>query len=128
MFLRFVGGPDAEDPHCLTGVFVAAQRLRDEGRLYDYEVALLNETYAWFNENLPCPPFVRFLGSGEWTPGAVAWFRDGAGEPLRRIWDLVHILRENGVPVRLVTTDRPGRIVYVDKYQIVAETPTGPDA
>jgi hypothetical protein len=123
MFVRFVAGADAEDAFWLTGVFVEARLLRDEGRLYAYEVELLEETYAWFNENLPCPPFGANLRSGAWTPEAVAWFRDDAGEPLRRIWDLVHLLRENGVPVRLVTTDRPGKIVYRDAYQIVAETP-----
>jgi hypothetical protein len=123
MFVRFVAGTEAENAYRLDGVFVASRLLREEGRLYAHEIGLLDETYAWFNEYLPCPPFAAKLRSGEWTRDAVAWFRDDAGEPLRRIWDLVHLLRENGVPVRLVAAGRPGKIVYRDPYQVVAETP-----
>jgi hypothetical protein len=123
MFVRFVAGTEAENAYRLDGVFVESRLLRDEGRLYAYEIRFLDETYAWFNEYLPCPPFEAKLRSGEWTPDAVAWFRDDASEPLRRIWDLVHLLRENGVPVRFVASDRSGKIVYRDEYQVVAETP-----
>src|SRR5579871_2338394 len=123
MYLRFVVGDDAENASWLTGVFTEARLLRDEGKLYAYEVELLEETYAWFNDHLPCPPFGANLRSGAWTRDAVAWFRDDAGECLRRIWDLVFLLREYGVPVRLVTAERPGKVVYRDDYQVVAETP-----
>ena len=116
-------GDDSENAFWLTGVFTEARLLNEEGRLYAYEVDLLEETYAWFNDRLPCPPFAAKLRAGEWTRNAVSWFRDDAGEPLRRIWDLVHLLRENGVSVRLVATDRPGKIVYRDDDQVVAETP-----
>ena len=125
MFVRFVVGADAENASRLTGVINMAQALRDAGKLelYGYESALLEDIGEWFNENLPCPPFRRKLKSGEWTPQAVSWFRADAGEPLRRIWDIVAILREHGVPVRMVTTENPGKIVYSDRYQVVAETP-----
>lgn len=123
MFVRFVAGTEAENAYRLDGVFVATCLLAEEGRLYFHEIGLLDETYARYNEYLPCPPFAAMLRSGEWTSDAVAWFRDDAGEPLRRIWDLVFLLRENGVPVRLVASDQPGKIVYRDPYQVVAETP-----
>jgi hypothetical protein len=123
MYVRFVVGDDAANAYWLTGVFSWARLLREDGKLYAYEVDLLEATHAWFNEHLPCPPFQAKLRSGEWTREAVCWFRDGAGEPLRRIWDLVQLLRENAALVRLVATDRPGKIVYRDDYQVVAETP-----
>jgi hypothetical protein len=41
---------------------------------------------------------------------------------LLRIWDIVALLREHGMLVRLVTTNKPGKIVYQDRYQVVAET------
>ncbi|WZP00056.1 hypothetical protein EP7_001673 [Isosphaeraceae bacterium EP7] len=123
MFVRFVAGTEGENAFWLDGVFTVA-RLKDEaGELFSHESAMLSEIFAWFNENLPCPPFGRKLTSGEWSIDAVSWFRDDAGEPLRRMWDLVVILREHGTPVRLITTERPGTIVYRDKYQVVAETP-----
>jgi hypothetical protein len=101
---------------------VEARILRDQGELFDHESELLEEIFDWFNEHLPCPPFPKKRRSRQWTPNAVSWFRDEAGEPLRRVWDIVAILKEHGTTVRLVTTDRPGRIVYSDKYQVVAET------
>ena len=123
MFVRFVVGDDSENPFWLTGVITAARILGDEGRLFKYESDMLDELFAWFNENLPCPPFESKTRSGEWSRDAVSWFRDDAGEPLRRIWDIIAVLEDNGVLVRLVTTEKPGRIVYADEYQIVAETP-----
>src|SRR5437588_13028 len=116
MFVRFVVGSDAENAAWLTGVVTMARVLRDEGELYAFESELLEDIYDWFNEHLPCPPFGEKLRSGEWSSDAVSWFRADAKEPLRRIWDLVAILREHGVPVRLVTTDKPGKIVYSDRF------------
>jgi hypothetical protein len=123
MFVRFVVGADGENAAWLTGVITMARNLRDEGELYAYESDRLEAIFDWFNEYLPCPPFQEKLGSGEWTRDAVAWFRPEATEPVRRIWDIVAILREHGVPVRMVTTRKPGKIVYEDPYQVVAETP-----
>ncbi len=123
MFLRFVVGADSENAAWLTGVITMARILRDEGELYGYEADLLKATFDWLNRNLPCPPFGEKLGSGEWTPDAVCWFREDAREAVGRLWDIVAILREHGVPVRLVSAERPGKIVYEDAWQVVAETP-----
>ena len=123
MFVRFVVGSDAENAAWLTGVITEARLLRDAGERFDYESERLEAIYDWFKEHLPCPPFQSKLRSGEWTRDAVAWFRAEAREPIRRIWDLVAILREHGVPVRMITTEKPGKIVYDDDYQVVAETP-----
>jgi hypothetical protein len=124
MFVRFVVGSDAEDPSWLTGVITEARLLLDAGELDRHEARPLDETFEWFNDHLPCPPFEKKRRSGEWSRDAVSWFRDDAGEPLGRIWDIVALLEEHGVPVRLVKTDQPGTIVYSDRYQVVAETPS----
>src|SRR5262249_37422700 len=107
----------------LTGVFMQARELRDRGDLADYECDWLNEVFDWFNCHLPVPPFRRNLWSKRWSANAVCWYRDDAKEPLSRMWDIVAMLREHGVPVRLITTQKPGRIVFEDKFQVVAETP-----
>jgi hypothetical protein len=123
MFLRFVVGTQRENGYWLTGVIVSARTIRDKSQLYGYESAYLDEIFAWFNANLPCPPFRQKIESGEWTPDAVCWFHPGAKVPIRRIWDIVAILREHRVPVRMLTTPNPGEIVYTDDFQVVAETP-----
>jgi hypothetical protein len=63
------------------------------------------------------------LRTGEWTRDAVTWFRAEAKAPIQHIWDIVAILREHGVTVRMVTSEKPVTIVYEDEYQVVAETP-----
>ncbi len=123
MFVRFVVGTDAENPAWLTGIFTEARLLSDRGEVFDYEAERLEAIFDWFNEHLPCPPFGKKLKAGEWTRHAVAWFRAEAKRPIGRMWDIVAILEEHGVAVRMVTTEKPGRIVYEDEYQVVAETP-----
>lgn len=124
MFLRFVAGTAADNPFRLDGVFTVAEDLRAEGLLYAFEERYLEEVFAWFQEHLPCPPFRARLAAGQWSRDAVCWFRDDAGEPLSRIWNLVALIEEHGTPVRLVKHRRPGPIVYRDRYQVVAETPS----
>ena len=123
MFVRFVVGADAENAAWLTGIITEARLLRDGGSLHGYESEWLEAIFDWLNEHLPCPPFEEKFRRGEWTRDAVAWFRPGAKGPVGRMWDIVAILREHGVAVRMVTSEKPGKIVYEDAYQVVAETP-----
>jgi len=123
MYLRFVEGTDSQDGRWLTGVITAARVLKDEGRLEPYQVDIVEATYVWLNQHVPCPPFQRNLGSGKWTADAVAWFLPGATEAIQRMWELVAVLKDHDIPVRVLRTASPGMIVYRDEYQIVAETP-----
>jgi hypothetical protein len=123
MFLRFVAGTEAENAYWLDGIFTVARGVCDAGELHAYDVAFLEEVFAWFNAYLPCPPFRRMHRAGRWTRDAVSWFLRDAGDPLRRMWDLVALLEEHAVAVRMVQAHNPGPIVYRDRFQIVAETP-----
>ena len=123
VYLRFVAGTDAEDAAWLTGIITKARILKDAGELFRHECDMLDNLFDWFNANLPCPPFSRNLKSGAWSRDAVAWFKSGAGDCLSRIRDLVAILEEHGTPVRVITARNPGKIVYSDRFQVVAETP-----
>jgi hypothetical protein len=123
MYLRFVEGSDSEDGRWMTGVVTATRLLRDEGRLDVYQIEVVDSTYEWLNEHLPCPPFSSKLRSGVWSSDAVAWFRPDAKSAITRMWDLVAVLEDHDVPVRILRTRAPGKIVYRDEYQIVAETP-----
>ncbi len=100
-----------------------ARVLRDQGELEPYEVEVVESTFEWLNQHLPMPPFKHNLELGKWTEDAVAWFIPEAKEPIARMWDLVAVLKEHGVAVRVFRTEYPGRIVYRDNYQVVAETP-----
>lgn len=117
MFVRFVVGADDEDHRSLTGVLAEARLLRDENELYPYEEGWLQEIYDWFNSCLPTPPF----STGAFSKNAVAWFKTESGEFITRMWDLVAILENHDVPVRLLRSQNPGKIVYEDEYQVLVE-------
>jgi hypothetical protein len=74
----------------------------------------------WLNERLPCPPFRR----SRWSERAVCWFRSDAFWMIRRTWAIALVLRQQGQAVRVLRSDWPGRILYRDTFQVVAE----PDA
>jgi hypothetical protein len=123
MYLRFVEGAESHDSRWLTGVITAVRILRDEGRLDPYQIEIVDATFDWFNEHIPCPPFQSNLDSGKWSEDAVAWFLPEAKDAIQKMWDLVAILRDHDIPVRILRTEGPGLIVYRDQYQVVAETP-----
>jgi len=89
------------------------------------------EAFDWFNEHLPVPPVVKTQRD------ALSWFRREPGapaapeafEPLRRAFLLASHLRRVGVRVETVQCADPGRILYEDRWQVVAvpksETVTG---
>ena len=117
MFIRFVVGHDREHHRALTGIVTEARLLRDSGGLDQHEAERLEEVYEWLNAHLPCPPF----SSSGWSREAVTWFKDGAGEPVRRLWEITSMLKNHGVPVRLLRSTNPGKVLYEDSFQVVVE-------
>ena len=76
----------------------------------------------WFSDNLEKPErFSRKRNSYHRDQRAIAWFKDTAAEHLRRIRELVSILEAHGRPVSMLTSARPGYVVYEDEHQVVAE-------
>jgi len=124
-YVRFVVGTRGQDARWLTGV-VTVGRLKMR-RFDKPSRGIVRRTFKWFNTNIPCPPFEKKRKTGAWTADAVAWFRTTAREPVARLRPLIRVLRTHGFTVRTVYADNPGRVVYRDKWQVVAETPHGPD-
>ena len=122
VYIRFVAD-ETKDPFLADGIVTVAAGLKMDGELYDYEVSVLEDMFQWLNDNLPCPPFKENLGSGRWTSDAVAWFKDTAatGELVGKFWEIVAILKEHNVLVKVLKTRKPGYIVYEDEFQVVAE-------
>ena len=115
MFIRFVVGADGEDHRWLTGIITEARILRDRGRLAPHQQASLDDAYAWLKTHLPCPPFSR----SDWGPEAVCWFKDTAEPSIKKMWEIVALLKENDIAVRLLRSKNPGKIIYEDDFQIV---------
>ncbi len=115
MFIRFVVGADGDCHRSLTGIITEARIRRDNGDLDQHQAARLEEAYSWLNKHLPVPPFEQLPSD------AVGWFRDEALEPIQRMWEIVSLLKECGVPVRLLRSTNPGKVVYEDEHQILVE-------
>src|SRR5262245_46477069 len=116
MFVRFVTLSRDEGSHCLEGVFQAAFRLRDRGRLGRDAARRFEGLRQWFNASLPVP--TRFSRS-KGRP-AVCWFKAEATEHLGKIRELVALLEGQGVRIRRLRTRRPGYVVYEDAFQVTA--------
>ena len=123
MYIRFVTGEVHPDSLSETGVFQMAYRLRDESTLYDYEETLLAELLKWFNENLETPSKFTNAKPPHYRKKskAISWFKEGAAEHVKKLRDIIAILENHGIAVRMITTERPGYVVYEDEHQIVAE-------
>jgi hypothetical protein len=117
LFIRFVVGGEGDHHRSLTGIIREARLLRDRGDLDQNQVSWLEDAYAWFNANLPVPPF----SSSNWPRDTVTWFRDDASEPIKRMWEITSLLKDHGIPVRLLRSPNPGKILYEDTYQVVVE-------
>lgn len=104
MFVRFVVGSDGQHHKELTGILTEARLLRDRGELTAEADVRLAGLYEWFNEHVLVPPF----STGGFPRDAVAWFKDSAREPVTRMWDVVALLRDHGVEVRLLRSANPG--------------------
>ena len=117
MYLRFTILRKDEDSHARQGVLVAGHLLRDEGDLDSYEYTSLCTSLAWFNKYLRVP---AILNEQESERG-ISWFKSDARSPIDQMWNLIAILRVQGVEFSLLKTDNPGTIVYEDKWQVVAK-------
>lgn len=122
VFTRFVVATSADNPWRAAGLFGAAYLLVEEP-LHPDDAAELDATLNWFREHLPVPPFRKRLRQGRWTEQAICWYLADAVEPMQKMWDLIRVLKRSGEKIRMLQTAKPGRIVYRDGYQIVAEVP-----
>lgn len=96
------------------GVFVAVDHLRRTGNLTEQEILRYAFTDAWFQENLPNPPFYD-----DGNPvGAVTWFRESASEMTEQLRPLLAILDSKGVAWERSVSENPGQVVYEDAWQI----------
>lgn len=99
------------------GVFHAVTELKRSEQLEPYIWNWLEHDLGWLNEHLPVPACFRERGASE----GVCWFHPNALEPIARVRSLAALLREHGVVVRMMKSYEPGRLIYEDRWQIVAK-------
>lgn len=120
MYVRFVVLRRDEDSLVELGLFQAAFELREAAKLDTAQESRLEEVMSWFRQHLKRP--IRLSRSRHLRPhnNAISWFRDTAEEHIARMREIEAILLEHGVHTKMITTDRPGYLVYEDDDQATA--------
>lgn len=106
------------------GLFSHLYDLNLSPELSSTDFARICDLRKWFNKNLQRPErFSSSKSKGAWrrnTKG-ISWFKPQSVEHLTYARELAAILREYGYEIEQRETTEPGKIVYEDEYQIVAE-------
>ena len=100
MYLRLVITRRDEESARKQGVFTPAYALLRGGTLPEAEHERLADVVDWFERHLPPPDRSRL------EPRTIFWFRPGSDRLIRKIWEIVDILRRNGFHVELLKTSR----------------------
>ena len=119
MFIRFVTGEIDENSHVSAGLFRATEKLLDQAWLPDYEYEALMEPIYWFRRYL-ADPFDYRLEPAGLAERSICWFRSTAIEHVRRAWEVVAVLDNHGIFMRMIKCQTPGRILYEDAAQVLA--------
>jgi len=121
MYVRFVATRQHPDTGVQVGIFQTYLLLASAGPLAAWDEARLAELKAWFNAYLEKPERVARSRRPNGHHAAVSWFKPSAREHIARARELAALLEQYGVPTRMITTDRPGYVVYEDEFQVAAE-------
>ncbi len=121
MYLRFVVSEIDETSGRRQGLFQLAAELRETGVLHPLEEDALKKIQVWFNEHLEKPAaFARSRKPNAASLG-LSWFKDTAKGHIAKMYEFARILESHGVHVQVIKSERPGYVVYEDKFQVTAE-------
>lgn len=122
MFIRYITHEVDPDTGHERGILAVSYDLIHQELVSDYEEALINEHLVWLKKHLPIPDkFSRTRNAYHKNTHGLSWLKSSATEALAHLRALVIILEEHGIPVTMVTSDKPGYVVYEDNWQVVAE-------
>ena len=126
MFIRFIVKYfNRQTKREETGIFRAADYVRDFSSIAAAEKENLQKLIEWFDENLPVPEFYDDPTKRSEEQHTYFWFKTSATEFLDRMNALTGILEENGIKAEKLTAEEtPGKLVFEDECQI-AVTPLG---
>ena len=122
MYLRFESLYRDDQARCQTGFFWAGYVARHERPdLQDcWQLAELTRINAWFARHLDAPDKVVFRGGPRSRVNGVCRFRCDARRHIRQARYMAWLLTDIGFFIAERRSAVPGRIVWQDRYQVVA--------
>ena len=121
MYVRFVTTRQHPDTGVQMGIFQTNRLMPPYGQVAEWDEQRLSELEDWFNAHLEKPERVARSRRPNGHHAAISWFKGTAVEHIARARELAALLEQYGVPTLMLTTDRPGYVVYEDEFQIAAE-------
>ena len=121
MYVRFVTTRQHPDTGVQMGIFQTNRLMPAHGQVAEWDEQRLSELEDWFNAHLEKPERVARSRRPNGHHAAISWFKSTAVEHIARARELAALLEQYGVPTLMLTTDRPGYVVYEDEFQIAAE-------
>ncbi|GAB5482143.1 MAG: hypothetical protein Pars92KO_19000 [Parasphingorhabdus sp.] len=123
MYVRFVSPQPLEERRGNMGIFQPALDIVYDDATPHHVYWPIRQELDWFNEHLPKPRATSFevRSRKSWRSDGICWFHDDAHEMIYRAFVLSALLRDCGVNITKLATNRPGQILYRDDYQIIAK-------
>jgi hypothetical protein len=120
MFVRFVIPAVDDNSGRRQGLFRKAYALRRSHELPSDLHEQLDQALSWLDSHLKIPErFTR--GNRRGAAGlAISWFKDSADEYIRQMRTICRVLNEHGIPTEMITSERPGYVVFEDGCQVAA--------
>ena len=103
------------------GIFGPAYQAARNHALPDYYRKLIREHLNWFEDHMPVPDKLHRRHSARRRGIGICWLKPEAQGMIARMHDLAFWLTELDWPVQIIAAERPGKIIYEDHCQIVAE-------
>ncbi|MDB4908092.1 MAG: hypothetical protein JWO05_2876 [Gemmatimonadetes bacterium] len=120
MFVRFVIARTHPDTGVQAGIFEGVSDLRSVG-VPKWDEQRLDELRMWLREHLPLPDRVARSRRPNGHHAAVSWFKDSATEHIDVAREYAAILNMHDIRTEMITSERPGYVVYEDEFQVLAE-------
>lgn len=118
MYIRFVINQRCEESNQKLGIMHAVRYLRDDDELTEVEFKLANRIMTWYGDNLESPLDYLNKQKSKKSDVFISWFKDSAKEHINKARELAAILENKDTIVEMITTDKPGKVVYEDQFQI----------
>jgi len=118
VYVRFVCFRFVESQRQRLGLFQALDEARDCDFAPSWALRQISEIDSWFGRNLAVPGEFSRGSCGQ--PG-LSWFKPVATEHVKQMHQLKLALEACGVHVEIIKTKMPGRIIWQDEHQLVAE-------
>lgn len=104
------------------GLLAAVYDALNQKLVTEYEESQIRTHLSWLNDNLPKPEkFSRTRNDYHKNTHGLSWLKPSATEALEHLRALATIMDDHGIPVSMITTEKPGYVVYEDDLQVVAE-------